>query len=87
MAENVQSAIFEVLKRLQSDSSMVMNRLSEIDNRLGSMDGRLGKLETQVKKQNADSAAMLVIMRATVRDFNERIIEIEDDIRFVKRKA
>jgi septal ring factor EnvC (AmiA/AmiB activator) len=80
MAENVQSAMLEILKRLQTDSVDVKKQLGEID-------GRLSKLETQVKKQNADSAAMLVIMRATVRDFNERITEIEDDIRFIKRKA
>jgi hypothetical protein len=80
VADNVQSAILEILKRLQADSSTVMKRLD-------TMDGRLGKLETQVKKQTADSAAMLVIMRATVRDFNERITEIEDDIRFIKRTS
>lgn len=87
MAENVQSAMLEILQRLQADSSTIMKRLGEIDERLSGMDGRLGKLETQVKKQNGDSAAMLVIMRATVRDFNERITEIEEDIRFIKRKA
>ena len=87
MADNVQSAMLEILKRLQADSASVVQRLDNMDSRLDSMDGRLGKLETQVKKINADSAAMLVIMRATVRDFNERVTEIEDDIRFIKRKA
>ncbi len=80
MPDNVQPAILEILKRLQADGA-------ETRSRLGGIETRLEKFEAHAKKQNGDSAAMLFIMRATVRDFNEPVTDIEDDIRMIKRRT
>jgi hypothetical protein len=87
MPDNIQPAILEILKRIQADSAETRRDIGEIKVRLDRMEGRIDKLEGHAKKQNCDSAAMLVIMRATVRDFNERVTDIEDDIRMIKRRT
>ena len=66
MADNVQSVMLEILKRLQSDMSEVKARQE--------------RLEVIATKQRRDSAAMLVIMRATVGDFDERVRKLEADV-------
>ena len=70
MAENVQSAMLEILKRIQSDMADVKNRLERIEDVVG--------------KQRRDGAAMLVMMRATVGAFDERMLRVEEDIRLIK---
>jgi hypothetical protein len=73
MSENVQSAMLEILKRIQSDVSDVKVRLEKVET-------RLEKVEDLAKRQRRDSAAMLVMMRGTVGVFSERMDAIEIDI-------
>ncbi|MEA2894475.1 MAG: hypothetical protein QOJ84_90 [Bradyrhizobium sp.] len=40
--------------------------------------GRLERIETLVRKQRREGAAMLVMMRATVSDFDERVSDVEE---------
>jgi hypothetical protein len=91
MPENVQSAMLEILKRIQSDMADVKNRLAGVEGRLGGVEGRLGGLEGRMEriedivgKQRRDSAAMLVMMRATVGAFDERLLRVEGDIGLIK---
>jgi hypothetical protein len=56
--DNVQSAMLEILKRIQAD-------VSEVKTRLGGVEGRMDKLAALVRKQGRDSAAMLIMMRGT----------------------
>lgn len=86
MAENVQSAMFEILKRIQSDVSEVKQRLESVEGRLGGVEGRLERVESSVEKQRRDSAAMLVMMRGTVGVFDQRLLNVEEDIRLVKER-
>jgi hypothetical protein len=63
MTDKVQTAMLEILKKIQ-------DKLSEHDK-------RFDRLEEIVRKQRRDSAGMLVMMRATAGDFDQRVGEIE----------
>jgi hypothetical protein len=62
-SDNVQTATLEILKKIQSDISGIKDRLDRI--------------EDINRKQRRDSAGMLVMMRATAGDFDERVSEVE----------
>ena len=80
MADNVQSVMLEILKRLQSDMSEVKARVIRLDTDMTDVKARQERLEVIATKQRRDSAAMLVIMRATVGDFDERVSKLEADV-------
>jgi hypothetical protein len=63
MSDNVQTATLEILKKIQADISGIKDRLDRI--------------EDINRKQRRDSAGMLVMMRATAGDFDERVSEVE----------
>jgi hypothetical protein len=67
MSDNVQNAVLDILKRIQQDNSEFRQ----------SVEQRFDRLEEIVRKQRRDSAGMLVMMRATAGDFDERVTEIE----------
>ena len=69
MSENVQTAMFEILKKIQAD--------------IAAMDSRLARVEKIVQEQRANGAAVLVMMRATVAAFDKRLIDVEEDVREV----
>ncbi len=64
MVDNVQNAVLDILKSIQA--------------KLLEHDQRFDRLEEIVRKQRRDSAGMLVMMRATAGDFDERVREIEE---------
>jgi hypothetical protein len=63
MSDNVQSATLDILKKIQAD--------------IGGIKDRLDRIEDINRKQRRDSAGMLVMMRATAGDFDERVSEVE----------
>ena len=73
MSENVQSAMLDILKRIQAEQSDQRKRLEQIG-------GRLERIEELARKQRRDSAGMLVMMRATAGDFDERVSEVEERV-------
>ena len=79
MTENVQSAMLEILKRIQADVSGLKSDLTDVN-------GRLERVEMIVKRQGRDSAAMLVMMRATVGVYDERMLVIEEDVRLLMER-
>ena len=88
MTDNVQSAMLEILKRIQADVSELKADVSELKvdfaelkADMAEVKGRLDRLEAVVRKQGRDSAAMLVMMRATVGIYDERLKDIEEDLR------
>ena len=66
MGDNVQSTMLDILKRVQAGQSGQRKRLERI--------------EELARKQRRDSAGMLVMMRATARDFDERVSEVEERV-------
>ena len=69
MSENVQSAIFEILKSIQAT--------------LAEHGRRFERIEDLIHKQRRDSAAMLVMMRGTAGVYEDRLTQLEVD-RIVK---
>jgi hypothetical protein len=67
MSDNVQTAMLEILKKIQQDNADFRK----------SVESRFDRLEELVRKQRRDSAGMLVMMRATAGDFDQRVSEIE----------
>jgi hypothetical protein len=67
---NVQSAVLEILKRLQSDQADFRR----------SIEDRLDRLEEIARKQRRDAAGVLVMMRATATDFDERVSDVEERV-------
>ena len=86
MPNNVESAMLEILKRIQTDVAGVRVDISDVKSRLQAVEGRLDKVETLVRKQGRDSAAMLVMMRGTVGIYDERMKTIEEDVRLLMER-
>jgi septal ring factor EnvC (AmiA/AmiB activator) len=91
MSENVQSAMFEILKRIQSDLSDVKADVSALKSDVSTLKAdvadvkaRVERLENIAKRQRRDSAAMLVMFRGVVGLFDERVTGIEEDIRLIQ---
>jgi hypothetical protein len=74
MADNVQSIMLEILKQIQADVSVLKADVADIK-------ARVERLEEQGKKHRRDSAAILVMMRGTVGEFDGRLRDIENDVR------
>jgi DNA repair ATPase RecN len=53
---------------------------TSVEGRFDRVEGRLDRLEQLSRKYRRDAAAMMVIMRATVSDFDERVNEIVEQI-------
>jgi hypothetical protein len=87
MPDNIQSAMLEILKRIQSDVSEIKTRMGSVEGRVGGLEGRMDSLETIAKKQRRDSAAMLVMMRGTVGVFDQRLLDVEEDIRLIQERS
>lgn len=79
MTDNVQSAMLEILKRIQTDVSGVKSDVSDVKS-------QLERVEDTVIKQRRDTAAMLVMMRGTVGIFDERLLGVGEDIQLVKER-
>ena len=83
MTENVETAMLEILKRIQADMSGVKADMSGVKDRLTGVEGRMERLEALVRKQGRDSAAMMIMMRGTVGIFDDRLNVIEEDVRLL----
>jgi hypothetical protein len=84
--DNVQSAMLEILKRIQADVYAVKADVSDVKADGIGLKGRMDKLEALVRKQGRDSAAMLVMMRGTVGIYDERMKVIEEDVRLLMER-
>ena len=67
MADDATSALPQMLMRIQEDIAAFRKDVN----------GRLDRLEEIARKQRRDSAGMLVMMRATVSDYEERVSDLE----------
>ena len=83
MTENVETAMLEILKRIQADMSGVKADMPGVKDRLTGVEGRMERLEALVRKQGRDSAAMMIMMRGTVGIFDDRLNVIEEDVRLL----
>jgi proteasome assembly chaperone (PAC2) family protein len=70
MTDNVQSAIFEILKKIQAELADVKARIEKVEKRTESTDDI-------VRKMRRDNAGMRVMMRTAAGHFEERIGDLE----------
>ncbi|HRK23825.1 MAG TPA: hypothetical protein PLQ11_02615 [Beijerinckiaceae bacterium] len=66
MSDKVHDLTLDVLKQLQQG--------------FAEMRERLDRIEEVARKQRRDSAGMLVMMRATAGDFDERVTDVEERV-------
>ena len=66
--------MLEILKQIQADVSVLKTDVADIKK-------RVERLEEQGKRNRRDSAAMLVMMRGVVGVFDERLRDVENDVR------
>jgi hypothetical protein len=81
MSDNVQTAMFEILKKIQADIADMKPRLAKIEEDVADVKPRLARVEKIVLEQRTNGAAVLVMMRATVGAFDKRLIDVEEDVR------
>lgn len=74
MSDNVENAVFEILKKIQGDISAVRQDIGELKRENSAEHSRM---ETMIRKQQRDSAGMLVMARAVTGDFDERVSDLE----------
>jgi hypothetical protein len=68
MSGSVKDATLQILTKIQDDVAAFRRSVEE----------RLDRVEDINRKQRRDSAGMLVMMRATAGDFDERVSEVEE---------
>jgi hypothetical protein len=77
MSENVQTAMFEILKKVQADLSSFRAEAST----------RFEHLEDLVRKQRRDTAGLLVMAKAVTGDFAEQVAAIEERVRVLEARG
>ena len=88
MTDNVQSLMLDILKQIQADISVLKADVAvlkvdvaDIKVRVERLEARVERLEEHAKRQRRDSASMLVMMRGVVGVFDERLRDVENDVR------
>lgn len=81
MAETVENAMLEILKKIQEEGAATRRELTAFREDMNSFrnetNSRLGALETSVRKQRRDIAGILVIGKALAGHLNERVTDVE----------
>ena len=87
----MQTAMFDILKRIQSDVSEVKADVGALKRSVAGLektsthlDARLELVERIVTQQRRYNAGMLVMMRATAGAFDERMLVMEEEMRQLK---
>jgi hypothetical protein len=77
MAETLADAVPQILIKIQDSISALRSEVGQFkrDNEV-----QHERMEGLIRKQQRGSAAMMVIMRATVSDFDERVNEIVERV-------
>lgn len=101
MSDNVQSAMYEILKRIQTDMSDVKTRLGGVETRLGGVEARLGGVETRLgavetrldKVENGlhrvrqQNAGILALLTHAARGYDVRLAEFEERVKVVEERV
>ena len=84
MADNVEDATHEILKGIQASIAALNERVGHLSEEFGR---RFEHLEAGLRKDRRNVAGMLVMMRATAGDFDERVSEIEERVTALETRA
>ena len=77
MASNVESVTLDILKTIQASIAQFRAETNE----------RLDKLEAGLRRDRRNVAGILVMMRATAGDFDQRVTEVEERITALETRA
>lgn len=77
MSENVQTAMFEILKKIQAD---IASFRTDVNERFTRVEVRFEGLDELVRKQRRDTAGLLVMTKAVTGDFAEQVAAIEERV-------
>ena len=77
MSENVQSAMFEILKKIQADLSSFR---AEVNTRFENLEQRFDTMGDLVRKQRRDTAGLLVMAKSVTGNFAEELAAIEERV-------
>ena len=91
MVETPSDAVPQILIRIQDSIGTLRSELGTVASELGafrsemgqfrtSVEGRLDSLEQTTRKHRQDAAATLVMMRATVSHFDQRLGNLEERV-------
>ena len=70
----------------EAPTDVVLQILIKIQDSIVAQATRLERIEDLVRKQRREGAGMLVMMRATVSDFDERVGDVEERLAAVEAK-
>jgi hypothetical protein len=84
MSENVQTAMFEILKKIQGELASFR---VEINARFDQVTQRFEGLEDLVRKQRRDTAGLLVMAKSVTGNFAEELAAIEERIRVLEARG
>jgi len=75
-----------VLIMPEAPTDVVLQILIKIQDSIVAQATRLERIESLVRKQRREGAGMLVMMRATVSDFDERVGDVEERLAVVEAR-
>jgi hypothetical protein len=70
----------------EAPTDVVLQILIKIQDSIVAQATRLERIENLVRKQRREGAGMLVMMRATVSDFDERVGDVEERLAVLEAK-
>lgn len=83
MSENVQTAMFDILKKIQANMSLFR---AETNARFELVEKRFDEIGDLVRKHRRDTAGLLVMAKATTGQFAEELAAIEERVRILEAR-
>ena len=80
MSENVQTAMFEILKSIQA-------KLVEHDQRFDAVEQRFDELGDLIRKQRRDTAGLMVMAKGAAGQFAEDLAAVEERVRVLEARG
>lgn len=80
MSENVQTAMYEILKSIQAT-------LAEHGRRFDAVEKRFDEMGDLIRKQRRDTAGLLVMAKSVTGNFAEELAAIEERVRVLETRG
>lgn len=87
MPNNVDDVTHGILKSIQASIATLAGEVHQLADRVDHLTERFDRLEAGLRKDRRNVAGMLVMMRATAGDFDERVAEVEERVAALEAQA